>query len=334
MANTQSNSASHNTVSGTQNLAPSSNIHDTPSYARGGTPRLRRRRAKLDVIRKLKFSDAELRFLLGEMESSGSLILDKRPEYVRQFVEEHWLTEPEAAQVLWKGVERNIIKLLQESKCKGLSGEISYGQGKIIIYWHGERPTLPPPFTDFTMFCLEESDIEINPDDTPFGTLGFIVAPDTGAHRKHVIGTVGHVIGDTEKALHTSYDGTLTREIDGVVLDEICLLDIPVEIPDHSISCTLGDVGDEMLSPSQCDVQTAPSSCHPSALAKWLDRNSPVVVYKRGAGAGSLQTNRFLPQGIQEVLYILRLIMIYHYDGDVSRCLREIEFILDCMVYF
>ncbi|KAK2779332.1 hypothetical protein FQN53_001402 [Emmonsiellopsis sp. PD_33] len=133
LPNTQSNSASHNIPSGTPLLAPASGIHDTPSYARGGTPRLRRRRAMLDVVQKLKFSDAELRLILSEMESSRSLIFDKRPGYVRQFVKEQWLTEPEAAQVLWEAVEKHIIKLLQESKCKGLSGQLGYGRGKIII---------------------------------------------------------------------------------------------------------------------------------------------------------------------------------------------------------
>ncbi|KAK2772051.1 hypothetical protein FQN53_004791 [Emmonsiellopsis sp. PD_33] len=85
-------------------LSPSLDIFATPLHVRGGTPRIRQCHAKLEVIRKLNFSDVQLHLILGEMQSSGSLILDEHPEYVRQFVKEDWLTEPEAAQVLWDGV--------------------------------------------------------------------------------------------------------------------------------------------------------------------------------------------------------------------------------------
>jgi hypothetical protein len=82
------------------------------------TPRLRRRE-KQKLASKIKYNHAQVRVILQKMENSATIQLNDCPDFVRKFVKDDWLTEEEAAWVLWKSVLLHIVKLLMESDCEG-----------------------------------------------------------------------------------------------------------------------------------------------------------------------------------------------------------------------
>ncbi|OJD14271.1 hypothetical protein AJ78_05373 [Emergomyces pasteurianus Ep9510] len=329
----------------------------------GRTERQRRRHAKREARRRLKLSDSEVRLILQQMQSSRSLRLYEHLDFVRQFVKAPWITDEEAAEVLWDYVHFYFVKVLRESGCKGLTETLSYckgndcGEGQIIIYWRDQYPELPPLIADSPIFCLEESDYNpdedslqnnntpeikprskllpepnpVNPDAVNFGTLGFIVTLDTGWETKFLA----------------------TQDIQWKPRDVNC----------HEIVGSPSDAKDNR------HIERSPSSGNPEDLNEWLKTNGPLTVYKQGASTGL--TKGFLThikvdtRGLAQLLSRRRLTclsssplsssssistpeqdetmplgILYVPDGDVSMAyllhswFTEIEFILDCDAYF
>ncbi|PGG98613.1 40S ribosomal protein S6-B [Blastomyces parvus] len=272
----------------------------TPLLSSLRKPRLRRH-AKQELISRLKFRDAELRLILQEMRNSASLQLDQRPDFVRQFIKVDWLTDTEAAEVLWESVLLHIVKILRESNCEGLTGELGYsvgrpdGQGQIILYWRDHYPKLPLVLADLPIFTLRESEYDDNKvllenntlenNTLENNTLGIRPGSKLFPERNPVNPDTFERIG--RRPVARSH-----WQIGRSILDEMCLLDIPHAIVDAPLHCILGDVScHEIVGPSpdardDRHVERSPSSGNPTALARWLEANGPLAVYKHGASTG------------------------------------------------
>ncbi|KAI1968816.1 hypothetical protein LOZ53_006817 [Ophidiomyces ophidiicola] len=203
-----------------------------------GKRRIRAREMRR-LIKKTTLTDQQAHFILKEMEKSNSLHVQD-PNLVGQFVTASWLTDEEAAEVLWMSIVNYICQVIDDHQCENFLG-FAYpfsedGRRQIILLWHTKIPPLPPLLADLPIFGTrltidfnnirpENGDVSIltpgsklysesnsvNQLSEMYGTLGFIITIDSAGDTKHVLATVSHVIGDSGRHLYVKSNGELLQ---------------------------------------------------------------------------------------------------------------------------
>ncbi|KAI1960905.1 hypothetical protein LOZ45_006837 [Ophidiomyces ophidiicola] len=208
-----------------------------------GKRRIRAREMRR-LIKKTTLTDQQAHFILKEMEKSNSLHVQD-PNLVGQFVTASWLTDEEAAEVLWMSIVNYICQVIDDHQCEKISlAQFSRLCVSIFRRWpsanhftlayensttssvtchlpiFGTRLTI-----DFNNLRPENGDVSIL---TPgsklysesnsvsqlsemYGTLGFIITIDSAGDTKHVLATVSHVIGDSGRHLYVKSNGELLQ---------------------------------------------------------------------------------------------------------------------------
>jgi len=236
--------------------------------------------------------------------------------------------------------------------------------------WYGVKPVLPPLLDDLPIIKLQElaldpRDINLEvshpiairpgenlyqvrgpftPEDHPhFGTLGFILTAEAESDRRHVVATVGHVIGGFGRK---AFMKTLTDErciflntvagcerhlgrpafrrkwpLARPALDEICLLEIPQASDQFVLSCLINDLDCHKISyispdtTSDSESRGIPTLADVSNFQSWLRISGPLQVFKNGAKTG--ETAGWLV-GLEEVMDGLGQLPIHFLQRSMS----------------
>lgn len=68
-----------------------------------------RRREINEIIRSIKYNKADLHTIFARMEQAKTPLLSEDRDFMRQFVNVEWLTDAEAASILYRTVEKTVL---------------------------------------------------------------------------------------------------------------------------------------------------------------------------------------------------------------------------------